>query len=69
MSHDTNETKQHFEFRNLDEDMRKAYAEASRVVPAEHVRRLNAQNRGILITLVILLAAIAIIGSHMLGAF
>jgi hypothetical protein len=69
MSHDTNETRQHFKLRNLDQDMKNAYAEASRVRSPEYVRRLKAENRGILITLAVLLAAIAVIACRLLGVF
>jgi len=65
MSQDTNETRQHFESRNLDRDMRKAHAETLRVDPREHVRRLKAENLGILI----MLALIAAIGGYLLGVF
>jgi len=65
MSQDTNETRQHFESRDLDHGMRKAHAETLRVTPREHVRRLKAENLGILI----MLALLAAIGGYLLGVF
>lgn len=65
MSHDTNETKQHFKFRNLDQDMREAHAKAFEVKPKEYVRRLKAENLGILIAL----AVLAFVWCYVLGVF
>ena len=65
MSQDTNETRQHFESRDIDRDMRKAHAETLRINPREHVRRLKAENLAILVAL----AAIAATGCYLLGVF
>lgn len=69
MAAHTNETKQHFESLKLDQDMKDAYAEASRVHSPDHVRRLKAENRGILITLAVLLTVIGVIACRLLGIF
>ena len=65
MSQDTNETRQHFESRDLDRDMRKAHAETFAVNPREHVRRLKTENIGILVAL----AVIALVSCYLLGVF
>ncbi|UVC07567.1 hypothetical protein IHQ71_20530 [Rhizobium sp. TH2] len=48
--------------------MRDAHAEAFKVHPKEHVRRLQAENKGILAMLAIIVV-IAAVGGHLLGAF
>ena len=68
MSTDSHETEQHFQTRNLDQDMRDAYAETLKVHPKEHVRRLQAENKGILAFLAIIIVIVAV-GGHLLGAF
>lgn len=60
-----NETKRHFELRNLDKDMEQASTEAFRVKPKEHVRRLRSENR-ILFLLLILVIGLA---CYFLGVF
>jgi len=65
MSQDTNETRQHFESRDLDRDMSKAHAETLAVNPREHVRRLKTENLGILVAL----AVIALVSCYLLGVF
>ena len=69
MSRDSNETKQHFNMRSLDQDMRDAYAEAFKVRPKEHVQGMKAQNKRILVLLAIIVVIIAAMGGHLLGAF
>ena len=48
--------------------MRDAHAEAFKVHPKEHVRRLQAQNKGILILLALIVVIVAV-GGRLLGAF
>ncbi|MDP9807661.1 hypothetical protein J2W42_000492 [Rhizobium tibeticum] len=60
-----NETERHFELRNLDKDMEKASAEASRVNPKEHARRLRGENRFLLLFLVLVLG----VTCYLLGVF
>jgi hypothetical protein len=52
MSHDTDETRQHFEARNLDQQMKNAYAEFS-ADPNAPSRRLMAEAYGSLGALVL----------------
>ncbi|PDT18470.1 hypothetical protein CO670_03420 [Rhizobium sp. J15] len=50
-----NETQRHFELRNLDKDMEQASAEAFRVSPKEHARRLRSENRFLLLFLALVI--------------
>ncbi|NKN34928.1 hypothetical protein HFC70_01015 [Agrobacterium sp. a22-2] len=49
-----NETKRHFELRNLDDNMKEASQQASRPVPAGHVRSLRLRNLALVAVLVLL---------------
>ncbi|TCU17926.1 hypothetical protein [Rhizobium sullae] len=60
-----NETKRHFELRNLDKDMEQASAEASHVNPKEHARRLRSENRFLLVFLVLVIG----VSCYLLGVF
>ncbi len=55
-----NETKRHFELRNLDNDMKAASAKAGRVVPRETFRRMKAANWMLLAVLIILVGLLVL---------
>lgn len=65
MAPHSNEMRQQFELHDLDGRMRRAYEETSRVDPREHVRRLKAENLGMLIMLAIIVA----VGCYLAGLF
>jgi predicted nucleic acid-binding Zn ribbon protein len=56
-----NETRRHFEARNLDADMRKAAEEAGRITPHEHVRRLRTENVFMLVLLAVIVGVVCFI--------
>ena len=60
-----NETKRHFELRNLDRDMERASEKAARVVPNDTARRFRAKAWGSIIVLLILVGLLA----YLLGVF
>ena len=49
-----NETKRHFELRNLDSDMKEASQQGSRPVPAGHVRSLRLRNLALMVVFALL---------------
>ena len=49
-----NETKRHFQTRQLDKDMAAAAEAAGRVTPAESQARMKAEGRGLIIVLALL---------------
>lgn len=49
-----NEIEQQMARHNLDKDMAQDYADSTRVTPEEHLRSLKAQNRGLLVFLVLM---------------
>ncbi|MBO9192974.1 hypothetical protein J5277_02525 [Rhizobium sp. 16-449-1b] len=48
-----NETKRHFELRNLDKDMEKAAKDASYVITKERAKQMKGAGRALLICLVV----------------
>ncbi|MFS2155200.1 MULTISPECIES: hypothetical protein [unclassified Rhizobium] len=48
-----NETKRHFELRNLDKDMEKAAKDASYVITKEQAKQMKGAGRALLICLVV----------------
>ena len=60
-----NETKRHFQTRQLDKDMAAAAEAADRVTPAESQARMKAEGRG----LIIVLALLVLLLCYLLGVF
>ncbi|MBN7807246.1 hypothetical protein JZX86_17980 [Agrobacterium rosae] len=60
-----NETKRHFQTRQLDKDMGEAAEAAGRVTPAESHARMKAEGRG----LIIVLALLVVLLCYLLGVF
>ena len=60
-----NETKRHFELRNREKDMEQTSAEALRVSPKEHSRRLRSENRFLLLFLALVIG----LSCFMVGVF
>lgn len=60
-----NETKRHFQTRQLDKDMATAAQAASRVTPAKSHARMKAEGRG----LIIVLALLVLVLCYLLGVF
>ncbi|UHS60292.1 hypothetical protein HRR99_01515 [Agrobacterium vaccinii] len=60
-----NETKRHFQTRQLDKDMAEAAEAAGRVAPAQSHARMKAEGRG----LIIVLALLVVLLCYLLGVF
>ncbi len=60
-----NETKRHFQTRQLDKDMADAAQAVGRVTPAESHARMKAERRG----LIIVLALLVVLLCYLLGVF
>jgi hypothetical protein len=55
-----NEIEEEFAHHNLDRDMKDAYEASTRTGTDEHVRRLRAQNRAILWTILVLVGGLCL---------
>ena len=60
-----NETKRHFQTRQLDKDMAEAAEAVGRVAPAESHARMKTERRG----LIIVLALLVVLLCYLLGVF
>lgn len=56
-----NEIQQQFAQHNLEKDMATDYLASAKTVPEEHVRKLKAENRGLLLFLALVIAGLAVL--------
>jgi hypothetical protein len=56
----TRETDQHFKTRRLDDEMKEAHEASSQIGTDDHVSRLRRENRGLILTLIIVIGVAAL---------